>query len=36
MKLWPALVVCAALAVLSAPWALDAPLLNFVFKPAAH
>ena len=35
MTLLPALVVCAALAVLSAPWALDLPLLNFVFKPAA-
>ena len=33
--LLPLLIVCAALAVLSAPWALDLPLLNFVFKPAA-
>lgn len=33
--LWPALILCAALAVLSAPWALDLPLLNFIFKPAA-
>ena len=29
------LVVCAALAIASAPWALDAPLLNVVFKPLA-
>ena len=33
--LWPALIVCAALAVLSAPWALDLALLNWLFKPAA-
>ncbi len=33
--LWPALIVCAALAVLSAPWALDLPLLAWLFKPAA-
>lgn len=30
-----ALLVCAALAVASAPWALDVPALNFVFKPLA-
>lgn len=30
-----ALVSCAALAIASAPWALDRPLLNFVFKPLA-
>jgi len=30
-----ALVACAALAIASAPWALDAPVLNFVFKPLA-
>ena len=29
------LVICAALAILSAPWALGQPLLNFVFKPLA-
>ena len=29
------LVVCAVLAILSAPWALAQPLLNFVFKPLA-
>ena len=28
-----AIVLCAALAIASAPWALDRPLLNFVFKP---
>ncbi len=26
---------CAALAILSAPWALDMPALNFIFKPLA-
>lgn len=30
-----ALVVCAALAILSAPWALAMPWLNLVFKPLA-
>jgi uncharacterized membrane protein YhhN len=30
-----ALVLCAGLAIASAPWALDAPLLNFIFKPLA-
>jgi uncharacterized membrane protein YhhN len=30
-----ALVACAALAIASAPWALGAPVLNFVFKPLA-
>jgi uncharacterized membrane protein YhhN len=30
-----ALVVCAALAIASAPWALSIPELNFVFKPLA-
>jgi len=30
-----ALLASAALAVLSAPWALDLPLLNFIFKPLA-
>jgi uncharacterized membrane protein YhhN len=30
-----ALVVCAALAIASAPWALATPWLNFVFKPLA-
>ncbi|MBL8290173.1 MAG: lysoplasmalogenase [Rubrivivax sp.] len=30
-----ALLACAALAIASAPWALDAPVLNFVFKPMA-
>ncbi len=29
------LCACAALAIGSAPWALDAPALNFVFKPLA-
>ncbi len=29
------LCICAALAIASAPWALDAPALNFVFKPLA-
>lgn len=28
-------VVCAALAILSAPWALGLPVLNFIFKPLA-
>jgi uncharacterized membrane protein YhhN len=38
---WPvswlaaALLLCAALAIASAPWALALPLLNFVFKPLA-
>jgi uncharacterized membrane protein YhhN len=30
-----ALIVCAALAIASAPWALAQPVLNFVFKPLA-
>lgn len=30
-----ALCVCAALAIASAPWALDVALLNFIFKPLA-
>jgi uncharacterized membrane protein YhhN len=30
-----ALVLCAALAIASAPWALDRPWLNFAFKPLA-
>ena len=30
-----ALVACAALAIASAPWALDLPALNFIFKPLA-
>jgi len=30
-----ALVLCAALAIASAPWALAMPLLNFIFKPLA-
>ncbi|MDZ7592652.1 MAG: lysoplasmalogenase [Rubrivivax sp.] len=30
-----ALVLCAALAIASAPWALAMPVLNFVFKPLA-
>jgi uncharacterized membrane protein YhhN len=30
-----ALVICAALAIASAPWALATPWLNFVFKPLA-
>ena len=30
-----ALVLCATLAIASAPWALDTPALNFVFKPLA-
>jgi uncharacterized membrane protein YhhN len=30
-----ALVICAALAIVSAPWALAQPWLNFVFKPLA-
>jgi len=29
----PATALCALLAIASAPWALDAPWLNFVFKP---
>jgi uncharacterized membrane protein YhhN len=29
------LVICAALAIASAPWALALPVLNFVFKPLA-
>lgn len=34
--IWPVLLlVSAALAILSAPWALDQPGLNFVFKPLA-
>ncbi|MDP1899600.1 MAG: lysoplasmalogenase [Rubrivivax sp.] len=33
--LLPALVASAALAVAAAPWALDLPLLAFVFKPLA-
>lgn len=33
---WPVLLLAsAALAILSAPWALDQPGLNFVFKPLA-
>lgn len=28
-------VICAALAILSAPWALAMPVLNFIFKPLA-
>jgi uncharacterized membrane protein YhhN len=36
MNLLPiALLLSAALAIASAPWALDAPLLNFIFKPLA-
>jgi uncharacterized membrane protein YhhN len=31
----PALGICAALAILSAPWALALPMLGFVFKPLA-
>ncbi len=34
-RLLVALVAAAALAIASAPWALDQPLLNFVFKPLA-
>lgn len=30
-----ALVICALLAIASAPWALNQPALNFVFKPLA-
>ncbi len=30
-----ALVLCAALTIVSAPWALAMPVLNFVFKPLA-
>jgi len=30
-----ALLLSATLAIASAPWALDAPLLNFIFKPLA-
>jgi uncharacterized membrane protein YhhN len=30
-----ALLACATLAILSAPWALNQPLLNFIFKPLA-
>ncbi len=30
-----ALVLCAGLAIVSAPWALHAPMLNFIFKPLA-
>ena len=30
-----ALLVCATLAILSAPWALAQPALNFIFKPLA-
>jgi hypothetical protein len=29
------LVLCAGMSIASAPWALDAPLLNFIFKPLA-
>lgn len=29
----PATALCAVLAIASAPWAMDAPWLNFVFKP---
>jgi uncharacterized membrane protein YhhN len=34
-RLASALVLCAALAIVSAPWALAMPVLNFVFKPLA-
>ncbi len=34
-RLLPALVVSAALAVAAAPWALDQPLLAWIFKPLA-
>ena len=30
-----ALVLCAALAIASAPWALAMPVLNWIFKPLA-
>ena len=30
-----ALLICALLAIASAPWALNQPTLNFVFKPLA-
>lgn len=33
--LFAALVLCAALAIASAPWALAQPMLNFIFKPLA-
>jgi uncharacterized membrane protein YhhN len=34
-RLFPALVISAALAVAAAPWALDQPLLAWIFKPLA-